>query len=106
LYPIEELVVGGAVAKPIGAGLSWVGEVTGVTAAISSATSAVGLWFGKLFGKNTVHIAEKAAERGVSNSAIKDALKKPLKITEIKYDSLGRPSVQFIGKKSYSRGQS
>jgi hypothetical protein len=36
-------------------------------------------------------------ERNISQSDINDALKNPLKVTEVKYDTQGRPSVKYIG---------
>ena len=37
------------------------------------------------------------AEKNVSQSDISNALKNPLQVTEIRYDSQGRPSVRYIG---------
>ena len=45
------------------------------------------------------HAEQQTVERNVSQSDINDALKKPLKVTEVKYDSQGRPSVEYIGNK-------
>lgn len=46
----------------------------------------------------TKHALERAIERNVSKIEIFDALEHPLKIEEIKIDSLGRPSQRYIGK--------
>ena len=43
------------------------------------------------------HAVERALERGVSVESIETALKSPLHIGQIKYDSMGRPSQRFIG---------
>ena len=50
--------------------------------------------------KKTAHSIEQASKRGVTNSQIGDALKNPLKITEVKYDVQGRPSKKYIGEKA------
>lgn len=42
----------------------------------------------------------RAVERGVSKQSILDALQSPLKIGEVKLDTLGRPSQRFIGQKA------
>ena len=39
-------------------------------------------------------------ERGVSLDSIQDALNNPLKVTGIKYDGSGRPSMTYIGEKA------
>ena len=46
------------------------------------------------------HALQRAVERGVSRESILDALTSPLKIEEVKIDSLGRPSQRFIGQKA------
>jgi hypothetical protein len=43
------------------------------------------------------HAKQRAVERNISQSDINDALKNPLKITSVKYDTQGFPSVQYIG---------
>lgn len=43
------------------------------------------------------HATERAQERGISQSNIDDALNNPLKVTDVKYDSQGRPSIKYIG---------
>jgi hypothetical protein len=43
------------------------------------------------------HAQQRIGERNVSQSDINDALKNPLKITEVKYDAQGLPSVKYIG---------
>ncbi|HVV69572.1 MAG TPA: PAAR domain-containing protein [Gammaproteobacteria bacterium] len=50
--------------------------------------------------KLTTHAKQRMSERNVSNTAIKDALKNPLKVKEPKTDSLGRPSQRYIGKEA------
>jgi RHS repeat-associated protein len=45
-----------------------------------------------------IHGVDRAIYRGVSPKAILDALKKPLKIKDIKFDFLGRPSQRLIGR--------
>ena len=46
----------------------------------------------------TEHGLSRATERGVSNDAILDAIKRPLKINVVKIDEMGRQSQRFIGK--------
>jgi hypothetical protein len=46
------------------------------------------------------HAVERAIERGVSPSSMLDALKNPLKIGEVVFDNLGRPSQRLIGRSS------
>jgi hypothetical protein len=43
------------------------------------------------------HATQRINERTVSQSDINDALKNPLKVTEVNYDAQGRPSVKYIG---------
>ena len=43
------------------------------------------------------HATERTQERGISQSNIDDALNNPLKVTDVKYDSQGRPSIKYIG---------
>ena len=50
--------------------------------------------------KKTKHSIEQAEKRSVTDTQIKDALKNPLWITEIKYDVQGRPSKKYIGEKA------
>lgn len=50
-----------------------------------------------LFGF-TEHGAQRAVQRGITETAIFDALSNPLEIKEIKIDHLGRSSQCFIGK--------
>jgi len=44
------------------------------------------------------HGLERAVGRKVSEEAISDALENPLKITQVVYDDLGRPSQRIIGR--------
>ncbi len=44
------------------------------------------------------HATVRAQEREISQSNIDDALNNPLKVTDVKYDSQGRPSIKYIGK--------
>jgi len=44
------------------------------------------------------HAQQRTAERNISQTDINDALKDPLKVTEVKYDAQGRPSIEYIGK--------
>lgn len=44
------------------------------------------------------HVSDQSSGRFVSDPEMLDALKNPLKITDVKYDNLGRPSQQYIGK--------
>lgn len=46
------------------------------------------------------HVSERAVLRDLKPSDIIDTINNPLKITEIKYDSLNRPSINVIGEKS------
>lgn len=46
------------------------------------------------------HTAERAVLRDLQASDIVDTIDNPLKITEVKYDSLNRPSFNVIGEKS------
>lgn len=46
------------------------------------------------------HTLDRCLERGVSKDMIKDALKTPLHIGDVKTDSLGRNSQRFIGKEA------
>jgi tetratricopeptide (TPR) repeat protein len=46
------------------------------------------------------HGLQRAVERGVSKESILDALASPLKVEEVRIDSLGRPSQRFIGAKA------
>jgi tetratricopeptide (TPR) repeat protein len=48
----------------------------------------------------TNHALERAIQRGVSRESIIDTLASPLKIEDVKIDSLGRPSQRFIGQKA------
>ncbi|HSX38252.1 MAG TPA: tetratricopeptide repeat protein [Chlamydiales bacterium] len=48
----------------------------------------------------TNHALERAIQRGVSRESILDTLTSPLKIEDVKIDSLGRPSQRFIGQKA------
>jgi tetratricopeptide (TPR) repeat protein len=48
----------------------------------------------------TNHALERAIQRGVSKESILDTLASPLKIEDVKIDSLGRPSQRFIGQKA------
>lgn len=50
---------------------------------------------GTLFSEHSI---QRAVQRGITDTAIFDALDNPLKIREIKIDHLGRPSQRFIGK--------
>lgn len=44
------------------------------------------------------HAQSRAMMRGVSPSDIADARSNPLRVSEVKYDSFGRPSQQYIGR--------
>lgn len=46
------------------------------------------------------HARVRIKERGISLNDLEDAIKNPMKITPIKYDNLGRPSVTYIGAKA------
>ena len=46
----------------------------------------------------TGHGVNRAIERGVKPSAIKDAIKNPLKVGEVVTDKLGRQSQRYVGK--------
>lgn len=46
------------------------------------------------------HVYDQMQSRNVSIEGIKDAIIHPLKMSETKYDSLGRPSLQVIGEKA------
>jgi hypothetical protein len=46
------------------------------------------------------HGVNRAIERGVSPSSILDAVRNPLKVGDIKIDSMGRTSQRFIGAKA------
>lgn len=46
------------------------------------------------------HVAERTVLRDLKASDVIDTINNPLKITEIKYDSLNRPSFNVIGEKS------
>jgi len=48
----------------------------------------------------TKHGINTAINRGVSPSAIQNALKNPLKVTPVKVDPLGRPSYNLIGSQA------
>lgn len=50
-----------------------------------------------ILAHKTVHSISQSAKRKIADSQIRDALQSPLKITEIKYDSQGRPSKNYIG---------
>ena len=56
----------------------------------------------KVFSYNRMynHVQSRALLRGVSPSEVNDALSNPLKVTEVKYDASGRPSVQYVGQKA------
>lgn len=48
----------------------------------------------------TNHALERAVQREVSKESILDTLASPLKIEDVKIDSLGRSSQRFIGQKA------
>ncbi len=48
----------------------------------------------------TEHSLQRVIERGVTREAIFDAIESPLKVSPVKFDSRGRPSQRFIGKKA------
>ena len=48
----------------------------------------------------SLHTNQRAKERVVSAQSITDTLRTPLHISDIKYDSRGRPSQRFIGKEA------
>lgn len=62
----------------------WTGKSLDATTSNSSSTS--------------LHASERAIERNVNQNNIDDAVNNPLKVSEVKYDSQGRPSVKYIGK--------
>jgi len=66
-------------------------EVTGIANAAKEVAGVQGF---------TIHAVNRAIDRGVSPKAILDALKNPLKRTEIKIDHLGRPSQRLIGQEA------
>ncbi|RCW31952.1 DUF4258 domain-containing protein [Marinilabilia salmonicolor] len=63
-------------------------------------------WTGKAVNPNTtnttnstsLHAAKRAIERNVNQNNINDALKNPIKVSDVKIDQLRRPSVKYIGK--------
>jgi RHS repeat-associated protein len=48
----------------------------------------------------SLHVTERMEERGVSLDAMQDALDNPIKMGEIKYDAIGRPSQVVIGREA------
>lgn len=50
--------------------------------------------------KKTSHSITQAVKRNITNDQIADTLKNPLNITDVKYDSQGRPSKKYIGEKA------
>ena len=48
----------------------------------------------------SLHAQERQLQRGITQNNIDDAFNNPLNISEIKYDSMGRPSVKYIGNKA------
>ena len=50
------------------------------------------------YNRMYTHGQSRALMRGVSPSDIMDARTNPLKVTEVKYDAMGRPSQQYIGR--------
>jgi len=50
--------------------------------------------------KPTIHSIEQKINRRVRTADEIDAIKNPLKVTDVKVDKLGRPSQQMIGKKA------
>ena len=46
----------------------------------------------------TAHGLHQKVSRGVSSSAVLDAVKNPLKVGEVVFDSLGRPSQRYTGE--------
>ncbi|MBW1617022.1 MAG: hypothetical protein JRJ49_10965, partial [Deltaproteobacteria bacterium] len=50
--------------------------------------------------KPTIHSIEQKINRGVRSADELDAIKNPLKVTDVKVDKLGRPSQQMIGEKA------
>jgi RHS repeat-associated protein len=48
----------------------------------------------------TAHAAQEFAERGVSAADALDAYTNPLRTSSVRYDTLGRPSVQLVGRRA------
>ncbi len=92
--------------KQGGQGAIWgfgIGAMNGTDAGFKYAhDNKVNPWNGgdKLISNNTTnHAQQRTVERNVSQNDINDAIKNPSKITDVKYDSQGRPSVKYIGNK-------
>ena len=92
--------------KQGGQGALWgagIGAMNGTVAGFKYAhDNKVNPWNGgdKLNSNNTSnHAQQRTVERNVSQNDINDAIKNPSKITDVKYDSQGRPSVKYIGNK-------
>lgn len=76
-------------------------QVIGYNRSISSKATATTRSIATADGLNvrkTLHSIEQAAKRNISNDAIRDALKKPLQITPIKYRADGLLSKTYIGR--------
>jgi len=71
--------------------VSMVGGLFGDEAGVGEVTQIAGY-------KLTKHALERMAERNVSKEAVEDALKNPLKVSDVKYDPRGWPSQRYIGK--------
>lgn len=49
-------------------------------------------------GDLSQHAQSRMKERGILMENVSDAINNPLKITPVKYDSFGRPSITYIGE--------
>lgn len=89
-----------------------IGIMNGTVSAIQYASkNDVNLWTGKskavetntLINENnsmSLHANQRVSDRHVEQKDIKETLNNPLKITKIKYDSQGLPSIRYIGHKA------
>ncbi len=55
---------------------------------------------GKAITRVTEDFANRVIERGIRPGAILDALRRPLRVRDVKIDELGRPSQQIIGREA------
>lgn len=87
--------------KGIGQSMAIGGAIGVATTTAVSLASGVNPWSGKALNVNntekSIHAQQRAVERNVSQSDINDALRNPLKITDMKYDTQGLPSIKYIG---------
>ena len=89
-----------------------IGIMNGTVSAIQYASkNDVNLWTGKSKAVETntrinennsmsLHANQRVSDRHVEQKDIKETLNNPLKITKIKYDSQGLPSIRYIGHKA------